>query len=75
MKEKQTLSRWMLAKKLQDLALRIAAGKPVRIGDRSVRIPDHVTLEAEVETEDGETELEFEITWKAPKAKAKTKTK
>jgi amphi-Trp domain-containing protein len=63
MKNKQTLSRWTLARRLQDMALRIAAGKPVRVGGVLVRVPDQIILEEEVETKDGKTELEFEMKW------------
>ena len=63
MKTKRTLSRWTLARRLQDVALRIAAGKPVRIGGVLVRVPDQVVLEEEVETKGGETELELELKW------------
>ncbi len=70
MSDERTIDRFALARRLQDLALRIAAGKPVRIGGKSVRIPDTVSLEEEVETEDGTTEVEFEISWAAQAEKA-----
>ena len=63
MKTTRELSRWSLAQHLQDVALRIAAGKPVRIGGVSVLVPDRVVVEEEVQTKDGETELEFELKW------------
>jgi amphi-Trp domain-containing protein len=65
MKTQRNLSRWSLARRLHDVALRISAGNPIRIGGVSVRMPDHVLLKEEVETKDGETELEFEFTWPA----------
>ncbi len=67
MKAKRSLSRWSLARRLQDLALRIGSGKPIRIGKRSVRLPDRIILEQELEPEDGQTELELEISWPAAK--------
>jgi hypothetical protein len=63
----RTLTRLALARHLQELALRIAAGEPVRVGGAEVRIPDRVLLEEEVETHDGVTELELELKWEAAK--------
>jgi len=63
MKQERKLTRFELAGKLQDLALRIAAGKTIRIGRKTVRIPDEVSFEMELEAEDGEQELELEIKW------------
>jgi amphi-Trp domain-containing protein len=66
MKKKRTVSRWSLSRRLQELALRIAAGKPIRIGGKSVRLPEEVELEEELEAKNGKTELELEIKWAAP---------
>ncbi|HCF57901.1 MAG TPA: hypothetical protein DFS52_07905 [Myxococcales bacterium] len=74
MPKKRTISRWALARRLQETALRIAAGKPVRIGGQLVCVPDEVLLEEELETSDGETELEFEIKWPETKPPAPKRT-
>ncbi|MGI5863939.1 MAG: hypothetical protein ACOX6T_18050 [Myxococcales bacterium] len=74
MPKKRTISRWALARRLQETALRIAAGKPVRIGGQVVCVPDEIVLEEELETVDGETELEFEIKWPAEKASTAPRT-
>jgi amphi-Trp domain-containing protein len=63
MKIQRNMSRWALARRLQAVSLRIAAGKPIRIGGVSVRVPDRVILDEEVETQKGRTELEFELKW------------
>ena len=63
MKEQQVISRWALAQQLQDLALRIAAGKPVRINHTSIRIPDSVLVQVEYENSDDDHEFEIEIKW------------
>ncbi len=65
MKTRQTLNRMGLARQLQDMALRIASGKPVKINGRSVRVPDHVEVKAEIEIEDQEQQIEIEIKWPA----------
>jgi len=80
MKTKRNISRWSLARRLQDMALRVSADKPIRIGGVSVRVPDQVALEIEVETKDGETELEFELKWPAaagrsPKRKSRASSR
>lgn len=63
MKTKRRLSRYALARRLQYLALRIAAGKPIQIGSTSVRIPTSAVIEEEIETTRNGTEIEFEIHW------------
>ena len=63
MPTKRTMTRWALARRLQMLAIRVAAGKPIRIGRTSIRVPDKVVWEEELETEDGQTELEIELKW------------
>jgi amphi-Trp domain-containing protein len=65
MKTKRHISRWSLARRLQDMALRVSAGRPIRIGGILVRLPDQVVLEEEVETKKGKTELELELKWPA----------
>jgi hypothetical protein len=70
MAKKRTMTRLALARRLQELALRIAAGKPVRVGGVSARVPERVLLEEELETRDGETELELEVSWPAPRRPA-----
>lgn len=74
MKTTRELSRWSLARHLQNVALRIAAGKPVRIGGVSVLVPDRVVIEEEVQTKDGETELEFELKWPTARIQSRTQT-
>jgi len=69
LKTRKTVSRWALARRLNQVALRIAAGRPVRIGGVSVRIPDELVLDEEFETGDGETEVEFEFRWPAAAAR------
>jgi len=64
MKSRRKLSRWALARKLQDLALRIAAGRPVHLAGKTMRLPDKLCLKEEVEMKGGEIELELEIKWK-----------
>lgn len=67
---RRTVSRWTLARRLQDVAMRIAAGKPVRIGGTSVVVPDRVVLEEELELSGNQTELEFELSWRKAPARA-----
>lgn len=67
---RRTVSRWTLARRLQDVAMRIAAGKPVRVGGASIVVPDRVVLEEELELSGNQTELEFEVSWR--KAPART---
>jgi hypothetical protein len=64
------MDRWSLARRLQDMALRIAADKRIRIGRASVRVRDEVVVEEELATKEGETELEFEIKWPAVPTRA-----
>lgn len=66
MRTRRTMSRWAVARRLQDMALRISAGKPIRIGGVAVSVPDQVVLEEELEKKGGETECEFELTWPVP---------
>ena len=73
MKTQRTMSRWSLARRLQDVALHISAGKPIRIGGISVHVPDQVVIEEEVETKNGETELEFELKWPSDAVRVTTK--
>jgi hypothetical protein len=70
-KSKQT-SRWALARRLQDLALRIATARPIRVGGKAVRVPDRFLLEEEFESTKGEHELELELKWRAPHAPKRT---
>jgi len=63
MAHKKKMARLDLCRKLHELALKIAADKPVRVGNRSVRIPDHVEFEIEFDQEDGKSELEIEVKW------------
>jgi hypothetical protein len=63
MKTKRRLSNYQLARRLQYLALQISAGKPIRIGGTSVRIPANAVIEEEIETTRGGMEIEFEIHW------------
>ena len=63
MKTKRKLSRYALARRLRDLALQISAGKPVRVGSRSIQVPNHVVVEEELEISPGEVDLEFEVHW------------
>ncbi len=74
MKTTRELSRLAVARRLQDLALRIAAGKPIRVGGVSVRVPERIVVEEELETKDGETELEIELKWPAAPVKPPSKT-
>lgn len=62
-KRRKTITRLALARRLQSIALALAADRPVRVGNRSVRVPERVTFEQEIEISGKETELEFEITW------------
>ncbi|MBM4353950.1 MAG: amphi-Trp domain-containing protein [Deltaproteobacteria bacterium] len=64
MARKKKLSRLAVCRKLQELALKIAAGRPVRAGNRSVKVPDELEIEMEIEVEDGEYELEIELKWR-----------
>jgi amphi-Trp domain-containing protein len=73
MKVQRSMSRWSLARRLQDVALRISAGKPIRVGGVSVCIPDRVVFEQEVETRKGKTELEFELKWPVTAARSARK--
>jgi hypothetical protein len=57
MKTKRRLSSYALARRLQYLALQISAGKPIRMGSASVRIPANAVIEEEIETTSGETEI------------------
>ena len=70
MKTKRRLSRYALARRLQHLALQIAAGKPIQIGSSSVYIPANAVIEEEIETTRSGTEIEFEIYWPASTAQA-----
>lgn len=70
MKTKRRLSRYALARRLQCLALQIAAGKSIQIGSSSVRIPANAVMEEEIETTRSGTEIEFEIYWPASTAKS-----
>jgi hypothetical protein len=63
MKSKRRMSRYALARRLQSGALQISAGKPIRIGSTSVRIPANAVIEEEIDTTRGGTEIEFEIRW------------
>ncbi len=63
MKTKRKLSRYALARRLHYLALQISSGKPVRIGSRSIQIPDYVIVEEELELSPREVDLELEIHW------------
>lgn len=67
-KKQKTITRLTLARRLQAIALAIAADQPIRIGQKSVRVPDRVAFEEELETTRTETELEFELTWSTPAA-------
>ncbi len=69
MKTKRKLSRYALARRLHYLALQISVGKPVKIGSKSIQIPDHVVVEEELEICLGEVDLELEVHWpsQAPK--------
>jgi amphi-Trp domain-containing protein len=70
MRKTRTISRWALVRRLHDIALRVAAGKPIRIGGSSVVVPERLQLEEEFETADGEVELELEIKWPAAQGEA-----
>ena len=74
MKTKKELKRLVLERRLQDIAPRIAVGRPVRINGVFVSVPDRVFVEEEVESNNGETELELELKWHAvpyrPRAKS-----
>jgi len=63
MKTKRKLSRYALARRLHYLALQISAGKPLRIGTRSIQVPEHVIVEEELEMAPGEVDLEIEVHW------------
>ena len=63
MAEERSMARFEVARRLQELALRVAAGRPIRVGGRAVRVPDEVILEEELEEEDGEVEIEIELRW------------
>ncbi len=63
MKTKRKMSRYALARRLHYLAVQISAGKPVKIGGRSIQLPDRVVVEGELECTPGETDLQFEINW------------
>ena len=65
MKRTRTMSRWAAARRLQELALRIAGGRPLRVGRRATRAGDRVTLEEELEVSDGVVEFELELRWPA----------
>jgi hypothetical protein len=65
----RTVSRIVLARRLMQVALQIAAGKPVRVGGASIRVPERVLLEEELEAVSGTVELEFELKWAAAKPK------
>jgi hypothetical protein len=67
-KKERELSRLAVARRLQEVALRIAAGTPVRVGGVAVQIPDRVIVEEELETRAGETERELEL--RGPAARA-----
>jgi len=66
MKKKKTVGRWAVARRLQELSLRIAAGKPIWIGGVRVLVPDEVKLQEEIETESGAAEIELELKWALP---------
>lgn len=72
MKTKRELSRLAVARRLQDIALRIAAGKPVSIGGVAVRVPERIIVEEELESKSGKTELEIELSW--PRASSESPT-
>jgi hypothetical protein len=63
METKQRLSSYALARRLQYLASQISAGKPIRMGSTSTRIPANAVIEEEIETTRDGTEIEFEIHW------------
>lgn len=74
MARRRTVTRWTLARRLQDVAMRIAAGKPIRIGGVDVVVPDRVQLEEEYERSGPEAELELEISWReAPASSGRPK--
>lgn len=63
MKIKRKMSSYDLARRLQRLALQIASGKAVKIGNSSVLIPSAVVVEEEIEKTGNGTEIEIEICW------------
>jgi len=66
MKERTHMTRMALARRLQQIALLVAAGKPVRVGKRAATVPDRVVVETELDAgkPGGERELEIEIKWR-----------
>lgn len=71
MRKTRSMTRLTLARRLSELAVRIAAGKPVRIAGTAVSLPERFALEEELETSGGETELELELKWPAAPGRAK----
>lgn len=65
MKAKRMLSRFAVARRLAELSVRIAAGRPIKIGKALVKLPERFVWEESVEREEGEMELEFELKWPA----------
>lgn len=63
MKKRQVLTRLALADQLVELAGRLRAGQSVAIGGAEAKLPERVSLEAELEVTDGKGELELEIEW------------
>jgi amphi-Trp domain-containing protein len=75
MKTTRELSRLAVARRLQDMALRIASGRPIRVGGVSVRVPERIVVEEELETKDGETEFEVELKWPAAPARTERRAR
>jgi hypothetical protein len=63
LKTRREMRRYALARRIHHIALRVSAGKPVRIRGKSVCVPDRVSVEEEFESAAGKADLEFDIHW------------
>ena len=69
MKTKRKMSRYALAHRLQNIALQIASGKPIRIGSGLAPLPKQFLVEEERENSNGTIEIEIEIRWPEPSSR------
>jgi 5-(carboxyamino)imidazole ribonucleotide mutase len=65
MKGRQVFHREALARLLEDWAVRLRAGRSIRVGSTLARVAERAVVETEVEVKRGRVELELEIGWPA----------